>query len=1712
MAAGKKVKYSIELDFTTGNAEKSVKAVTSKIKEQLQSIASESNKTKYFEGLIKTVHDVDDQLSQLKTKHGDDFESIYQGVGKGAKQEFELVFAYARSEIDKFHKEIKAQQSELTNLQQLKKDYTKYSKSAKQAVNGEDISGFGRILGQNQVQNAYNSFDKLLEKKAEFEKVGNTSGIEYLENYVQILKTASALIKADKQVADDDVDFGIDSDKLYDMAEKAKSVLKELNIDSLYNPIQDKISSLKNNIKEQMRLYSEEMPSKIKAAFSGNDVVSGNSEQANINKKIALSYDELSNKLTEYISLQKKADKGIEFDNDGKLIAAKIEEYDNYFDSLAKTKEDLDKIQTVTGDLSFGDIGLDDALTNLCNILKIDLPNSAQEASSAATSAFAKITQEADQAANTSQKVMYHLGNLLNGKGKAQDTFGDMTDNLTTNVAGTKYEKYGYGVFGGGLFGVTDPSSITQRPGRSNFIQSIDISKYNMYMADTEERAEALADFLSKLQKFSMKQAEPNYTGFDSYLQGVDIDSLYSQFKVVFEQSDLTKEKLQAFIDEMVDLLKQAGLAFDAQTGELDFMNISKEIANSENISTRFMKMLGFEGVNTGTTSFGGLGQGSVLFDFEKVDIVGYFESVKSAIQDYQNILNQTDGKQWVGSTEQLQQYASNIDAIINKLQEYKNTGLLKDTSELDETLSKLAQIKENIGNILSGKDISGNSPFETITTGVKTAETSVEQAKTKLQEFLDLANEAQGRSFDLGSAEANVEIGAWLERLDMAKAELEELGTQGLFTAEQLRTIQDAFDESKSYLKDSIVLDTSPSPVEELKKFLALSDEIKNTDFTGDATVNVDIGKYTERLNSAKVMLEELGNQGLITASQLDQVRTEFDSAMIHLKLGTSYYNGYGNGYGEYSYSYFAEYKDEQARADALEEENRALKEQLNTKPQADINEQSSEISQLEQLKVKLAEVREAVEAKTNAFKEEGSVVTATINEETQALQLLLTQLQEVLTQVNLISESFTKANAEIAELKNAKGIDKKEDITSDVIAEKASETMSQNYALDSTLLTTNGILENILVAIGNNESFAQLIDPLNAAVTELKSVASGIVEHQKAQQTDRSAASTKIANNYGQLSSIATNTVTSLGDEVQIKQMRALADGVVKVEGAVKNADGVWQGFIVDINESNNAVIRAVDKQSAFAKALNESTEAAKKAESETKKQESPKEDKFIKDLTNQKNSLKEYRDSLKDVDYLNDELNNKLSNLGANLDNIADAKGLEKWKEDFQNVKDEVSVVQEVFNRLETEKLKGIRNNLNSEFKTLDFTTTTGNPTTEQQEILNLRKQLVTEIEKQSLAVERGKNVELSSINTIVAALKQKINAYRDINDLASGGGQKFGSTAVLNATAKFNSLKQRANSDEFVNSQVVQQALNQYESAYNKLIAKRKELAQVEKNGITDTQKSEFKRLQTECNDAAKALDKIITKSKELEANSIAHGLLGEDFEDSVNGRKAALQDFVEATYGASAKIGDFKDNFNQLTFAVDNGDGTFTEMTASINAARTAIDATAGTTQKATGAFESFINEVKGKFKSISAYLISMVGIQEVWQQIRQGVTYVKEIDSALTELKKVTNETDQTYQNFLQTASQTASTIGSNVADFTNATADFARLGYSIDEAANLAKSASVYKNVGDGIEDVSQASESIISTMKAFGIEANDAMGIVDRFNEVKVTCLLIW
>lgn len=123
-------------------------------------------------------------------------------------------------------------------------------------------------------------------------------------------------------------------------------------------------------------------------------------------------------------------------------------------------------------------------------------------------------------------------------------------------------------------------------------------------------------------------------------------------------------------------------------------------------------------------------------------------------------------------------------------------------------------------------------------------------------------------------------------------------------------------------------------------------------------------------------------------------------------------------------------------------------------------------------------------------------------------------------------------------------------------------------------------------------------------------------------------------------------------------------------------------------------------------------------------------------------------------------------------------------------------------------------------------------------------------------------------------------------------------------------------------------------------------------------------------------------------------------------------------------------------------------------------------------------------------------------IMAAYRAIRKMITAVIELDTAMTELKKVTDETDETYQRFLENASTRAKKLGASLTDVVKTTADFARLGLTLEDAEVVSDAAIVYKNVGDGIEDIDQASESIISTMQAFGIEAKEVMSIVDKFN----------
>ena len=154
--------------------------------------------------------------------------------------------------------------------------------------------------------------------------------------------------------------------------------------------------------------------------------------------------------------------------------------------------------------------------------------------------------------------------------------------------------------------------------------------------------------------------------------------------------------------------------------------------------------------------------------------------------------------------------------------------------------------------------------------------------------------------------------------------------------------------------------------------------------------------------------------------------------------------------------------------------------------------------------------------------------------------------------------------------------------------------------------------------------------------------------------------------------------------------------------------------------------------------------------------------------------------------------------------------------------------------------------------------------------------------------------------------------------------------------------------------------------------------------------------------------------------------------------------------------------------------------------------------------------QSLGDRIKTKAKEYMAYFSVAEVFMYAEQALRDMFEQVKAIDSAMTELKKVTDETDESYNQFLSNAANRAKKIGTTIDGLVASTADFARLGYNFVDSQGLAEVANIYAVVGDEVEGVEGATESLISTMAAFKNEAKGvsntdfAMSIVDKYNEI--------
>ncbi len=148
---------------------------------------------------------------------------------------------------------------------------------------------------------------------------------------------------------------------------------------------------------------------------------------------------------------------------------------------------------------------------------------------------------------------------------------------------------------------------------------------------------------------------------------------------------------------------------------------------------------------------------------------------------------------------------------------------------------------------------------------------------------------------------------------------------------------------------------------------------------------------------------------------------------------------------------------------------------------------------------------------------------------------------------------------------------------------------------------------------------------------------------------------------------------------------------------------------------------------------------------------------------------------------------------------------------------------------------------------------------------------------------------------------------------------------------------------------------------------------------------------------------------------------------------------------------------------------------------------------------------SFMAELKRGFGQIGQF----VGVYGVLQRgvdvAKQMAQAVLDVNTAMTELRKVSNASDVQLNTYFDEATESAKKYGATISDVISSAADWSRLGYTLDDSKRLSDITTLYQRVGDNMTQET-ASKSLVSTLQGFKLNADEAEHIVDSFNEVDI------
>ena len=277
-----------------------------------------------------------------------------------------------------------------------------------------------------------------------------------------------------------------------------------------------------------------------------------------------------------------------------------------------------------------------------------------------------------------------------------------------------------------------------------------------------------------------------------------------------------------------------------------------------------------------------------------------------------------------------------------------------------------------------------------------------------------------------------------------------------------------------------------------------------------------------------------------------------------------------------------------------------------------------------------------------------------------------------------------------------------------------------------------------------------------------------------------------------------------------------------------------------------------------------------------------------------------------------------------------------------------------------------------------------------------------------------------------------------------------------------------------------------------------------------NTRTREQNIQLERLEiAETDKLARSLEEQANRARPVAETEAARRNLMQSTLGTTNRAAGVLRDYQHVMKGHNETSKQAYENLKTQKAVLDDVRKKYNAGTASAEELRKAQDDVKTATKGATETFKAngeHVSSLGTRIKGLAQKFVSWLGVSQVImyavRSIKKMISAAVEIDAAMTQLKIVTNATDAEMRQFSNTAITLAKSLGKSVTELTKSIETFSRLGYSLKDASELAKYATIMSNVAGVGND--EATTGITSIVKGFNLNVSDAEHVTDVLVDV--------